>query len=57
MATDVGETTQRLAKYFQGGNTRGYQWRVDQLRAMRRMVVENKDAVVEAIRKDMGRPS
>ena len=53
---DIASLVNNLRSTWQAGRTRGLQWRVAQLRAMRRMLVENEDAICEAIAEDMGRP-
>ncbi|MCA9630689.1 MAG: aldehyde dehydrogenase family protein [Myxococcales bacterium] len=45
-----------LRASFESGATRSYEWRVQQLRQFMRMVEENEDAMVEALRQDLRKP-
>jgi acyl-CoA reductase-like NAD-dependent aldehyde dehydrogenase len=44
-----------LRRFFSSGRTRPYQWRVAQLKALKAMILENKDEIAEAIHQDLGR--
>ncbi|MEX0664241.1 MAG: aldehyde dehydrogenase family protein [Acidimicrobiia bacterium] len=47
----------RLRKVFASGSTRPYEWRRDQLRAMRRMLVEREPELRDALEADLGKPA
>ncbi len=42
---------------FDSGKTRSYEWRVSQLDALLRMLVEEEKAIIEALHTDLGKPS
>jgi aldehyde dehydrogenase (NAD+) len=44
-----------LRKTYRSGKTRSLAWRQQQLHAVRRLVEENEQALIEALKKDMGR--
>lgn len=44
-----------LRNTFRSGKTRSYEWRIAQLRGMKRMYSENEDAIIEALKSDLGR--
>src|SRR5688572_25926446 len=46
------EIFDRQKDYFDTGVTRSYEWRLEQLNRLERMVVENEDEFHNAIRKD-----
>jgi len=46
----------RLRHAFESGRTLPLKWRLEQLAALERMLVENGDAWVEALRQDLGKP-
>ncbi|MFW5925781.1 MAG: aldehyde dehydrogenase family protein [Myxococcota bacterium] len=52
---EAAQMVDSLRKTFRSGKTRPLEWRKQQLHALQRMVEENEQAFVEAIRKDMGR--
>ena len=49
------ETVQRLRRAYESGITRPLEWREAQLRALLRMIRENEDAILEALREDLGK--
>ncbi|WP_131770993.1 aldehyde dehydrogenase family protein, partial [Candidatus Protofrankia californiensis] len=51
----VADVVARLRKSFAGGRTRSLAWRVDQLRAIERLVTEHETDIAEAIGADLGR--
>ena len=53
---DIPTLVNNLRSTWQAGRTRGLQWRTAQLRAMRRMLVENEAEICAAVAEDMGRP-
>ena len=53
---DIPTLVNNLRATFDAGRTRPVEWRTAQLRAMRRMLVENESEVFAAIAEDMGRP-
>jgi aldehyde dehydrogenase (NAD+) len=46
----------RLRTAFESGRTRSYEWRRDQLLAMRRMLVEREPELFDALAADLGKP-
>jgi aldehyde dehydrogenase (NAD+) len=42
---------------FDSGKTKAIEWRLQQLKQIEKMVVENADAMIEALAKDLGRPA
>lgn len=52
---DYSPVMQRLRRHFKTGKTRSLDYRRVQLRALRKMLCDNIDAFVEALRKDLGR--
>jgi aldehyde dehydrogenase (NAD+) len=53
---DAGALVAGLRKTFASGRTRSFEWRRDQLRAMRRMLVERESDFVDALAADLGKP-
>ncbi|KAK2443881.1 aldehyde dehydrogenase family 3 member H1 [Trifolium repens] len=41
---------------FNSGKTRSYEWRISQVKAFLKMVVEQEDQIVEALRSDLAKP-
>ena len=58
---DMTESVERrihsLRKVFRSGATRSLQWRREQLRALKRLIIEKEDVFVEALAQDMGKPA
>jgi aldehyde dehydrogenase (NAD+) len=52
----IGPDVERLWSTFHSGRTRSLQWRLDQLAGVRRFLLDHQDALVEAMRDDMGTP-
>lgn len=58
-ATTEGEihaTYARLTETFKTGRTKSYEWRVAQISALRRLLMENTTVIEQAIKADLGRP-
>lgn len=58
-STDIGsipDTVARARAAFDSGRTRPLDWRREQLRKLRAMVVENADELVAALRADLSKP-
>jgi len=53
---DIERIHQRLADVFKTGRTKQYEWRAAQLRGLRRLVLENSEAIHSALEADLGRP-
>ena len=53
---DIPALVNNLHATFEAGRTRPLEWRTAQLRALRRLMVENSDEICAAIDRDMGRP-
>src|SRR5688572_7365068 len=53
---DAAGLVAALRKVFSTGRTRTYEWRRDQLRAMRKMLVEREPEFVEALGADLAKP-
>lgn len=51
----LDEVLKGLRQTFAGGRTRDVDWRLDQLRALERMLVEREQEVVDALAADLGR--
>jgi acyl-CoA reductase-like NAD-dependent aldehyde dehydrogenase len=52
----LDEAFRTTREYFRSGATRSYKWRVSQIEAVKRMLIENKDAVSAAVYADLRRP-
>lgn len=52
---DVRATHERLQIAFRSNKSRSYNWRISQLRAMRRLVTENEAMIAAALKKDLNR--
>jgi aldehyde dehydrogenase (NAD+) len=55
MESDIQRIHTRLRKTFDAGKTRPLSWRIDQLRALKRMITEREKDIFEAVKKDIGR--
>jgi aldehyde dehydrogenase (NAD+) len=53
---DIPRVVASARASFDSGRTRPYAWRLGQLKAMRRLCLENKDAITAALRADLRRP-
>jgi aldehyde dehydrogenase (NAD+) len=53
----VKRRVQSLRKAFRSGTTRSIRWRREQLKALKRLVIEKEDVFVEALAQDMGKPA
>lgn len=53
--TTPAQTVAELREAFRAGVTKPYEWRVAQLRSMRRMLVENEAVLAAALRDDLGK--
>jgi aldehyde dehydrogenase (NAD+) len=53
--SDVAKTVARLRQTFATGRTRNLEWRKEQLRALKQLMVENETKVADALEKDLGR--
>ena len=42
--------------HFLSDTTKSYEWRIDQLDRMERMLTDNKDALCAALHQDFGKP-
>jgi len=52
----IGEVYNKLKATFATGRTKSYEWRMQQLRGMVKMMEENVDIMAEALAADLGRP-
>ena len=55
VTSDVAKTVARLRKTFATGRTRNLEWRKEQLRALKQLMVENETKIADALEKDLGR--
>jgi len=55
VSSDVAKTVARLRKTFATGRTRNLEWRKEQLRALKQLMVENETKIADALEKDLGR--
>ena len=53
--SDVAKTVARLRQTFATGKTRSVQWRQEQLRALKRLMVDNETKIADVLDKDLGR--
>src|SRR5262249_52481585 len=53
---DAAALVASLRTPFPSRRTRPYEWRRDQLRAMRRMLVEREPELLDALASDLGKP-
>lgn len=55
--TDAESVADRLRRHFDSGVTRPYRWRATQLRALRRLILDNQGAIEDALHTDLGKPT
>lgn len=53
--SQAAATLERLRRYFATGATRDAAWRIGQLEALKRLLVERERDIVEAVKADLGR--
>jgi len=53
---DVVHVVRKLRDTFSSGRTRSYEWRIAQLKQVLKLVDENEDQFIEALREDIGKP-
>jgi aldehyde dehydrogenase (NAD+) len=53
----IAQHIAHLRKTFNSGRTRSLSWRMGQLRALHTMVEENSEAIVDALKADLGKPT
>jgi aldehyde dehydrogenase (NAD+) len=53
----IAALTHKLRATFESGRTRPYEWRIQQLDALLRLVLENEAELLAALHKDLGKPS
>ncbi|GHC81499.1 aldehyde dehydrogenase [Nocardiopsis terrae] len=56
LTTDIPPVVARLRAAFDGGRTKPISWRRAQLRALRRMLTEERPALEKALKDDLGKP-
>ena len=49
------QLTQQQRNYFDAGNTRSYEFRIEQLKKLRQALLNNEQAVYDALQKDLGK--
>ncbi|TFV57601.1 aldehyde dehydrogenase family protein [Mycobacterium sp. PS03-16] len=54
-AEDIPATVARLRRTYATGRTRSLDWRIRQLRALERLMIENEGAIADALDRDLGR--
>lgn len=52
---EIRQIIERQRLFFESGRTLDVKWRIEQLKRLRRGVVENADAMVAALKEDLGR--
>jgi len=52
---DISRTVQSLRRTFNRGRTLSLEWRREQLKALKQLVAENEERILEALREDLGR--
>ena len=55
LAADYSKLVAGQRAYFKAGHTRPVEWRIEQLKAIRRMIDESRDAMYEALWHDLRR--
>ena len=53
---DVPDLVAEMRASFKSGHTRGYASRMRALKGLERLFLENEDAIIEALKADLGRP-
>ena len=53
----AAQVVQRLRDTFASGRTRSVEWRLEQLDALNRMLVDAEAELIEALGQDLGRPA
>jgi acyl-CoA reductase-like NAD-dependent aldehyde dehydrogenase len=53
---DYGPLAADVREVFDSGRTKPIEWRMQQLKQVEKMMVENSDNIIEALAKDLGRP-
>jgi len=53
----IDKELDKLRETFKSGRTKSIQWRGQQLHAMRKLLIDNEHAIVDAIKNDIGRCS
>ncbi|HET6152600.1 MAG TPA: aldehyde dehydrogenase family protein [Marmoricola sp.] len=53
--SEAAATLARMRRYFATGATRARSWRIGQLEALKRMLVEREREIVDAVKADLGR--
>ena len=53
----IAAIPERLRKSFRNGRTRPIAWRLEQLRAVEKLLRENTDALQKALASDLGKPA
>lgn len=53
---EIPQVVSDLKKNFETGETKTYAWRIKQLRAMEKMIMESEALIVEAAARDLHRP-
>ncbi|KAJ1380149.1 Aldehyde/histidinol dehydrogenase [Sesbania bispinosa] len=55
-AETASSLVKELRSSFASGTTRSYEWRVSQVKALLKMVTENEEQIIDALRSDLERP-
>uniref|UniRef100_A0A0D6R2D4 Aldehyde dehydrogenase n=1 Tax=Araucaria cunninghamii TaxID=56994 RepID=A0A0D6R2D4_ARACU len=53
----VGAAVRELRNAYAAGQTRSYEWRISQLKAIVKLIDENEKDIMEALHQDIGKPS
>ena len=56
-SSSIQQLLQKQRTFFKSGKTKSVNFRLEQLRNLRRSIIDNQDAILEAIRADLGRPT
>ena len=54
---NIAEGLRGLRTTFNTGKTRPIQWRMNQLGALQRLITDNTDAILQALRSDLAKPA